>query len=71
MSERQLQILRHAVGWPKNYRNHFLTWPGTKDYADCEALVSAGLMALARADEIGGGTYKVTDEGWKAMRDAT
>jgi hypothetical protein len=40
ISKRQLEILRHALGWPKNYRNRFCTWPGTKDYADCEALVA-------------------------------
>lgn len=62
ISERQMLLLHHAP---------ISTWPGDKNYEDCEALVSAGLMALRYPDEIGGGTYVVTDVGWETIAQAT
>jgi hypothetical protein len=44
LSTRQREILEHALGWPKDYRNHFVTGPDTVDYDDCETLVKMGLM---------------------------
>ena len=44
MNKRELGILRHALGWPKNYRNYFFTGEGSDDYPVCESLVAAGMM---------------------------
>lgn len=44
ISERQRTILEHALAWPKDYRNHFVTGPDTVDYDECETLVRMGLM---------------------------
>lgn len=45
MNKRGQEILRHALGWPKYYRNRFVSGPDCDNFADCEALVSAGLMS--------------------------
>jgi hypothetical protein len=65
--DRQLEILRHAVGWPKNYRNHYVTGPGTTDYEDCEYLVSIGLMTKHHKEWVPNAIYVVTDAGREAL----
>lgn len=45
----KLHILQHSLGLDQygdgnQYRNRFVTGPGSKDYDDCCALVDAGLM---------------------------
>jgi hypothetical protein len=47
---RQRDILRHALGWPKCYRNHFCVGEGSDDFEDCEALAAAGLMIRIAPD---------------------
>lgn len=69
----QVQILRHALGLDRRggeYRNHFVTGPGSSDYQDCEALVAAGLMTKRPGNELtgGDGCYTVTDAGKLAAR---
>lgn len=47
ITDKQRDILRHTLGVGRGrigWRNHFCTGPGSDDYADCEALVAAGLM---------------------------
>lgn len=64
----QMHILRHTVGWPKQYRNHFCTGPGSKDYDDCEFLVKAGLMRKSeKASWIPDEVYHVTEAGRSAI----
>lgn len=70
LSTRQIHILRHALGLAqcgREYRNRFVTGPGpgSKDYPDCEALVSLGLMRRDEGSELTGGDYlyQVTDAG--------
>lgn len=63
VSQRQREILRHALGWPKNYRNHFCTGEGSNDFADCEALVSAGMMTRNKRDWVPDIIYTVTEYG--------
>jgi hypothetical protein len=66
ITERQKEILTHALGGKQNYRNHFVTGEGSTDHADCCALVELGLMwKSARKDELtgGGDLFHVTDEG--------
>ena len=67
MTERQLQIILHAIGWPKDYRNHFVTREGSKDFAECEALVAAGMMTRHEKDWIHDYfIYAVTEQGRRA-----
>ena len=69
ITEAQRDILRHALGVGRGraagWRNHFVTGPGSTDYADCEALVAAGLMTKRSGGPLSGGdpVYRVTDAG--------
>lgn len=63
ITERQIDILKHATAWPKLYRNHFCTGPGSDDYADCNALVNEGLMDADRVDWIPDDLFTVTAKG--------
>ena len=63
VSQRQRDILRHALGWPKNYRNHFCTGEGSDDFADCEVLVAAGMMARHKKGWVPDTIYTVTEQG--------
>ena len=50
LTDKQRHILRHSLGLTspnrREYRNHFCTGPGSKDYSDCMALVESGHMIL-------------------------
>jgi hypothetical protein len=63
VSQQQREILRHALGWPKNYRNHFCTGEGSDDFADCEALVEAGMMTRHKKSWVPDIIYMVTKQG--------
>jgi len=63
ITEKHLSILRHALGWPKLYRNHFVTGPGCDNYPLCEELVAAGLMTRTERDWIPDYIYTVTAAG--------
>lgn len=71
ITEKQRHILRHALGTrfgsAKEYRNHFVTGPGSDDYDDCVAMVKAGLMVQHSGSELSGGDpiFIVTDAGKK------
>ncbi len=72
LTNKQREIILHALGLTRGsreYRNHFVTGPGSDDYADCEALVAAGLMAKLRGNVLTGGDpcYVVTDGGRQAL----
>lgn len=72
ITDNQREILRHALGLGRNsdaYRNYFVTGPGSDDYADCEALVAAGLMTKRSGGPLSGGdpVYRVTDAGQDAL----
>jgi len=45
VTPKQRDIMKHALGVGRGnktgWRNHFVTGPGSDDYADCEALVEA------------------------------
>lgn len=71
VSQRQVFLLRHAIGLTagdKEYRNHFVTDPGTTDYADCEALRARGLMTRHEREWVPGYIYAVTDAGKEIAR---
>jgi hypothetical protein len=66
-------ILRHALGLgrgDREYRNHFVTGPGSTDYPHCESLVAAGLMTRREGSPLSGGDpiYSVTEAGRAALR---
>lgn len=63
VSPQQREILRHALGWPKNYRNHYCTGEGSNDFPDCEALVAAGMMSRHKKSWTPDAIYIVTEEG--------
>jgi hypothetical protein len=55
-----LHILQHSLGIDqygqgRQYRNHFVTGPGSKDWDDCRALVEAGLMVERLGNILSGG----------------
>ena len=74
MTDEQHDILRHSLGLGRGlgreYRNHFVTGPGSTDYPHCEALVAAGLMRRHEGNPLTGGEpmYAVTDEGKTVAR---
>lgn len=71
----QADILRHALGLGVSdveYRNRFVTGPGSDDYPHCEALVASGLMTIRTTpayfhpdDRV----YVVTDAGRAKLRE--
>ena len=72
MTPKQREIMKHALGVGRGspgWRNHFVTGPGSDDYADCEALVAAGLMTKRSGGPLSGGdpVYRVTDAGQDAL----
>lgn len=70
MSDRQLDIIRHALGYPEMFRNYFCTGPGSVDFADCEKLSEAGFMVRRNSvfNEVDEEyIYNVTEEGKKAL----
>lgn len=70
----QLHILQHSLGVDQygrgaQYRNHFVTEPGTTDYPHCTALVEAGLMTRRAGNALSGGAdiFIVTPAGVRAV----
>lgn len=70
--EAELDILKHSLGWPKSYRNHFCTGEGSTDYPHCMALVGKGLMTRRAGNPLTGGDdlFHVTDAGKAAIASA-
>ncbi|KQY71326.1 hypothetical protein ASD52_06480 [Ensifer sp. Root142] len=74
MDAKQLHILQHSLGLDEYgrgtfYRNHFVTGGGSKDHADCMALVKAGFMTVRSGNALSGGddVFRVTDTGKAAI----
>jgi hypothetical protein len=66
----KLHILQHSLGLDqygagRQYRNHFVTGPGGKDYEDCCSLVEMGSMKNHGTSAISGGSdcFTVTPAG--------
>lgn len=75
LTKAQRHILRHSLGLTRGkreYRNHFVTGPGSKDHDDCMALTEMGLMTRRAGNELSGGddVFTVTDAGKDAARAA-
>ena len=74
---KHLHILQHSLGRDEygeskskinegeDYRNHFCTGPGSKDFDACKALVADGLMIERSPSQISGGDsiFIVTTKG--------
>lgn len=78
MTPKQLNILRHSLGLDdhgigRQYRNRFVTGPGSTDWGDCKSLVQQGLMSeRANVTVFGGDScFWVTDSGKAAVNAAT
>ena len=58
MTEKQIMLARHALGFPNkrntSYRNRFCTGPGCDDYAEWKAMVAQG-DAVERTGPLWGG----------------
>lgn len=68
--DKKLHILQHSLGLDKygdgsQYRNHFVTGPGSRDFDDCRALVADGLMTERAGNALSGGdsVFFVTPKG--------
>ena len=68
--DKKLHILQHSLGLDQHgngsqYRNHFVTGPGSNDFDACRALVSEGLMTERAPSELTGGDvlFIVTPKG--------
>lgn len=66
----KLHILQHSLGLDqygegRQYRNHFVTGPGSDDFNNCRALVADGLMTERAGNELSGGdpVFSVTRNG--------
>ena len=74
MDAKHLHILQHSLGLDEYgrgtyYRNHFVTGEGSKDHADCMALVNIGFMNVRSGNALSGGddVFRVTDAGKAAV----
>ncbi|OHV81657.1 hypothetical protein [Rhizobium sp. LCM 4573] len=74
MTPKQIHILQHTLGLDQHgrgtfYRNHFVTGEGSKDHADCMALVDLGFMAVRRDHPLSGGDdcFWATEQGKRAV----
>lgn len=72
---KQIHVLQHSLGLTygrDEYRNHFVTGEGSVDYADCMALVDAGLMERRGFSALTGGDwcFTVTEAGKVVAHDA-
>jgi hypothetical protein len=76
--EDELHILQHSLGLNGKgqgvqYRNHFVTGPGSADHAICMALVERGFMTRRQGSALSGwdDVFHVTDAGIAHARTAS
>lgn len=73
---KMLHILQHSLGVDQfgqgeQYRNHFVTGEGSKDYPTCVLAVALGLMTMRAGNPLtdGDDLFTVTAEGKQCMAD--
>ena len=66
-SARQIQIMRHALAWPKDCRNYFIVNPGTENFLDCEELFIMSMMRKYYREVSQQYVYIVTELGIKEL----
>ena len=71
---KMIHILQHSLGVDQfgqgnQYRNHFVTGEGSKDYPTCVLAVALGLMTMRAGNDLSGGddVFFVTDAGKRCM----
>jgi len=66
---KEIEIMKHALGFPKLYRNYFNTSENTSDYPHCENLVKNGMMDkdILNQELMPGIYYSVTELGKKYL----
>jgi hypothetical protein len=71
----QRDLARHALGLPnasrRNYRNYFVTGPGSDDYDNWCEMVTAGYATRRAGSPLTGGDdlFKLTEAGARAALD--
>ncbi len=66
----EMHVMKHSLGWPKRYRNHFCASEGHDDWATIQGLVERGLMRVGRyPGPLSGGdtVFIVTADGIAAL----
>jgi hypothetical protein len=61
LTEREIDVMKHATGWPQNYRNYFAA--GGKDVETWRGLVGKGLAYERNTSVCPDPLFHVTDEG--------
>lgn len=74
MTSKVLHILQHSLGVDeygrgRQYRNHFVTGPGSDDFGVCQLIASVGLMEDHGPQSMAGGMhcFTVTREGIRCV----
>ena len=65
LTEHEIHIMKHALGWPKCYRNFYAA--GGDDIKTCNNLVFKGAMIRKKSPVVSGEVYQVTPSGEKAV----
>lgn len=70
MTSKEHDILKHALcgGGNREYRNHFVTGPGSDDYDACMSLVERGLMLRHNRSLVCDPIFVVTELGRVALK---
>lgn len=70
----EIHVMKHALGWPKLYRNHYCAEPNSYQCGIWESLTKRGLAMEAQGvrdnDAYPMRTFAVTDLGTKALAHA-
>lgn len=72
MTDKERHIMEHSLGWPKRYRNHFVTDRDSDDGKIIAGLCARGMMRESgRPSEMTGGVpcFAVTDAGVAALEE--
>lgn len=74
MNPKHLHILQHSLGCDQygqgtQYRNHFVTGPGSEDFDDCRQMAAEGLLKDHGAQRMYAGDhlFTVSDKGKAVM----
>jgi len=64
----RIHLMKHALGWPKLYRNHFVTSEGGPDYAEWCKMRSEGLAENIMLAEGSSQIFRVTEAGLEWLK---
>lgn len=71
ISQKERHILDHALrgGTKREYRNHYVTGPGSDDYDACVSMTERGLMQRHEREWVCDSIFVVTDLGRRALKE--